>query len=100
MSSSEPSDHDCRNRESWGADAPNWVAPARSAWAKSEPSWGIWVPHGELIQVLRDSGLTIERLVEVRAPEGGTIYDPRWAFVTHDWARCWPSEEIWVWRKP
>ncbi len=51
------------------------------------------LPHGELIAVLRRNGLVVEELRELRAPEGG---DPgRWDFVTLDWARRWPSEEIW-----
>jgi SAM-dependent methyltransferase len=50
------------------------------------------LPHGEMIRLLRDSGFEIEGLVEIRAPEGGASgYD----FVTLDWARRWPCEEVW-----
>ena len=56
------------------------------------------LPAGELIDVLRDSGFEIERLVELYAPEDAEthkFYD----YVTADWARKWPAEEIWVARK-
>ncbi len=54
--------------------------------------------HGEWIDVLHDSGFELERLVELYAPtdaETHAYYD----FVTADWARKWPAEEIWVARK-
>jgi SAM-dependent methyltransferase len=50
------------------------------------------LPHGELIALLRDTGFEIEGLVEIQPPEGSTTaYD----FVTLDWARRWPCEEVW-----
>lgn len=51
------------------------------------------LPHGELIRVLRESGFEIEALHELQAPAGATS---RYDFVTPEWARRWPSEEIWV----
>jgi hypothetical protein len=56
------------------------------------------LPAGELIAILRDSSFEIERLIELYAPEAAqahTFYD----YVTPDWARQWPAEEIWVARK-
>ena len=45
---------------------------------------------------MRTAGFDIEDLVEVQAPAGAeTNYD----FVTAEWARRWPSEEIWRARK-
>jgi SAM-dependent methyltransferase len=52
--------------------------------------------HSRWIRVLRDSGFEIEDLVEVRPPEGATT---RYPFVTSEWARRWPSEELWKARK-
>jgi SAM-dependent methyltransferase len=53
-SSDELTEHAARNRASWDADAPNWVASGEAAWASSEPSWGIWaIPESEL-RVLPD----------------------------------------------
>jgi SAM-dependent methyltransferase len=56
------------------------------------------VPHGVMIDLLRQSGFAVERLVEIRPPEGSTI-DPRFQFVTLEWARQWPCEEVWIARK-
>jgi SAM-dependent methyltransferase len=54
------------------------------------------VPHGEMIALLRDSGFEVEALTELRPPEHATTtYD----FVTIEWARKWPSEEVWRARK-
>src|SRR5215204_1752468 len=51
------------------------------------------LPHGEMLRVLRAAGFDIEALHELRAPEGAsTPYE----FVTPEWARRWPCEEIWV----
>ena len=55
------------------------------------------LPYGEWIRLLCANGLLVEDLVEIQAPEGG---DPgQWDFVTAEWARRWPSEEIWKARK-
>jgi SAM-dependent methyltransferase len=53
------------------------------------------VPHGELIDLLRASGFSIERLVEVQAPADAVTHE-QYDYVTADWARKWPCEEIWV----
>jgi SAM-dependent methyltransferase len=52
--------------------------------------------HGDWIRLLRRSGLEIEDLIEVRPPESATT---RYPFVTLDWARQWPCEEVWKVRK-
>ncbi len=54
--------------------------------------------HGEWIDVLRANGFEIERLVELRAPEGAETHE-FYDAVSADWARKWPAEEIWVARK-
>ena len=56
------------------------------------------LPHGELIDVLRDNGLAVERLIELYAPEDAVTH-PYYDSVTAEWARKWPAEEIWVARK-
>jgi SAM-dependent methyltransferase len=50
------------------------------------------LPHGELIALLRSSGFEVEGLTEIRPPAGATT---RYGFVTLEWARRWPSEELW-----
>lgn len=52
--------------------------------------------HGDWIRLLRGSGFEIEDLVEVRPPEDAATHYP---FVTREWARKWPSEEVWKVRK-
>ncbi len=55
------------------------------------------VSHGEMIRLLVGGGFAVEELLELQAPEDG---DPgQWDFVTLEWARQWPSEEIWKARK-
>jgi SAM-dependent methyltransferase len=56
------------------------------------------LPHGELIDLLRANGFTVERLLELYAPEGAETHT-YYAYVTAEWASKWPSEEIWVARK-
>jgi len=55
--------------------------------------------HGDMIRVLRSSGFDVETLHELQAPAAAETH-PYYDFVTADWARKWPSEEIWVARKP
>jgi len=52
--------------------------------------------HSDWIRLLRRSGFEIEDLVELRPPAGATT---RFRFVTFEWARQWPSEEVWKARK-
>ena len=52
--------------------------------------------HGDWIRLLRHCGFEIEDLVEVRPPVGATSPYP---FVTLEWARQWPCEEVWKARK-
>jgi len=54
------------------------------------------LPHGELIAVLRASGFEIEELLEVRPPEGS---EPFVNYATLEWARKWPTEDVWKVRK-
>jgi SAM-dependent methyltransferase len=48
---------------------------------------------GSWIRLLRANGFTIEDLVELRAPDG--VEGSSYTFVTADWARQWPHEEVW-----
>jgi len=48
--------------------------------------------HGDWIRLLRRAGFEIEELVEVRPEPHATT---RYPFVTLDWARQWPCEEVW-----
>jgi hypothetical protein len=54
--------------------------------------------HGDLIRVLRSSGFELLDLYEIFASEDATTHE-HYDYVTADWARQWPSEEIWRVRK-
>jgi SAM-dependent methyltransferase len=53
--------------------------------------------YGDWIRLLRGNGFEVLDLIEIRAPEDaeGVKYN----MVDADWARRWPSEEIWKARK-
>jgi SAM-dependent methyltransferase len=56
------------------------------------------LPHGEWIRLLRANGFEVEGLHEVQAPEGAA--DPvYYDYVTVEWGRRWPAEEIWAARR-
>ena len=55
--------------------------------------------HGDMFRVLRDTGFEVEALVELFAPADAKTHE-YYEFVTADWARKWPAEEIWAARKP
>ncbi len=54
--------------------------------------------HGEWIGLLRENGFEIEALHELRAPPEAQDH-PYYDYVKADWAKRWPSEEIWAARK-
>jgi SAM-dependent methyltransferase len=54
--------------------------------------------HGDWIRALRRAGFDVEDLVELQAPADAADH-PYYDFVTAEWARRWPAEEIWVARK-
>ncbi|MDX6486453.1 MAG: hypothetical protein QOF43_1606 [Gaiellaceae bacterium] len=56
------------------------------------------IAHGEWIRLLRENGFEIEALHELR-PHEDAVDPGYYDFVTVDWARQWPAEEIWVARK-
>jgi SAM-dependent methyltransferase len=51
--------------------------------------------YGDWIRLLRSNGFDVERLVEIHSPEGAEPHRFE-ALPTPEWARRWPSEEIWV----
>jgi SAM-dependent methyltransferase len=54
--------------------------------------------HGDMVRLLRDSGFEVEGLWEIQASESAedhAYYD----FVSAEWARKWPAEELWKARK-
>ena len=54
--------------------------------------------YGDWIRLLRANAFEILDLIEVRAPEGATMHSEP-GLAGPEWARQWPSEEIWRARK-
>ena len=52
--------------------------------------------HGDWVRLLRASGFEVEDLLEVRPHATATT---RYPFVTLDWSRQWPCEEVWKARR-
>lgn len=57
-----------------------------------------YIAHGEWIHVLGRHGFEIVALHELQAPPDAEDH-PHYDFVSADWARQWPSEDIWQARK-
>lgn len=66
-------------------------APARIEWPDDQ-GIGFYPSHGTWIRLLRTAGFMIEDLVELRPSPTATS---RYPFVTLEWARQWPCEEVW-----
>jgi SAM-dependent methyltransferase len=60
-------------------------------------SVNFYLPHGKTIELLRDTGFDVEDLIEIQAPEGS---ESRYTLATPEWARKWPTEDVWKARKP
>ena len=70
----------------------------RIKWPDGSDGTEYHLSHGDWIRLLRANGFDIEDLIEVQAPadaKSPVYYD----FVTAEWGRQWPAEEIWVARK-
>jgi SAM-dependent methyltransferase len=52
--------------------------------------------YGDWIRLLRANDFEVTDLIELRPPEGSVT---RYEWITLDWARKWPSEEVWKARK-
>lgn len=81
-------EHVRRNRAFWDAEAAHYVAGGERAWARAEPSWGIWqVPESRVGLLPPD--LAGKDVIELEP----------YRYVTLEWARKWPTEEIWKARR-
>ncbi|MCX6364024.1 MAG: hypothetical protein NTW58_07630, partial [Actinobacteria bacterium] len=85
------------------ADAPpcdqlirDYFGMHRLEWS-NDPSVEFHLGYGDWIRLLRANCFEIEDLIEVRPAADATSRFADW--VTRDWARRWPSEEIWKARK-
>jgi SAM-dependent methyltransferase len=67
----------------------------RMTW-ETDPGVEFHLGHGEWLRLLRGAGFEVEDMIEVYAPEGA---QPDHEFVTPEWARKWPVEEVWFARR-
>jgi SAM-dependent methyltransferase len=70
----------------------------RFEWSDVDEGVEYHLSHGDWISLLRDNGFEILDLIEIQAPPDAEA-NLRYDFVTAEWARRWPSEEIWRARK-
>jgi hypothetical protein len=63
----------------------------------SDDSVNFSLGYGDWIRVLRANDFEIENLVELWPAEGATAED--FPYATNEWARQWPTEEVWFARK-
>lgn len=68
----------------------------RFDWDDDPPTVEFHLSHGDWIRLLRANGFEILDLIELRPAEDATT---RYPWVTAEWARRWPSEEVWRVRK-
>jgi len=61
-----------------------------------DPGVEFHLSHGDWIRLLRRSEFEVEDLIEIRPPAEAST---RYPFVTLEWARQWPCEEVWKARK-
>ncbi len=89
----------CMSPEDGVAATEHLLRPAfgmyRVEWP-NDPGVEFHLSHGDWIRLLRRSGFEVEDLIEVRPALGATS---RYSFVTLEWARKWPCEEVWKARK-
>ena len=70
----------------------------RFDWTHDDDGIAFWLAHGDWIRLLRANGLDVLDLIEIY-PAAGAVTHEFYDYVPAEWARQWPSEEIWVARK-
>lgn len=69
----------------------------RIEWDDTPPSVEYCLPHGKMIDLLHACGFEIEALIEVQAPASAEV--TQFDYMRPEWAKQWPSEDIWRVRK-
>jgi SAM-dependent methyltransferase len=69
----------------------------RFEWPDDPNSVEFHISHGDMFRLLTASGFDVTDLIEIRPPEGAGTRWPNIATV--EWARQWPSEEVWKARR-
>jgi len=70
----------------------------RLEWTDEDPGVEFHLGTSDMLHVLQRSGFELVDFVEIFAPETAKDH-PRYDYVPSEWAKRWPSEEIWRMRK-
>ena len=70
----------------------------RIEWEGDDEGVNYHLAHGDWIRILRGNGFDVLALHELRAPADAPTHE-FYDFVSADWARRWPAEEVWHARK-
>lgn len=68
----------------------------KSNWPDCPGETEFHLTHGDWIALLRANGFSVERLLELQAPPDARS---TFAWANPEWARQWPTEEVWIARK-
>ncbi len=86
-----------------GKVQPSLQRPQRSLhrleWSDDDPGVEFHPGTSDMLHELQRSGFELLDFIEVFAPETAEDH-PRYDYVPSEWAKQWPSEEIWRLRKP
>lgn len=64
----------------------------KQRWEFSSEEVEFHLSHGAWVELLRDNGFTVERLLELGAPKNS---ESRYGWADPEWAAKWPTEEVW-----
>ena len=74
----------------------HWPQARTLVWARpGETGTEFHLAHGDWIRLLRATGFEVEDLIELQAPADAMTHG-YYDFVSAEWARRWPAEEMWV----
>lgn len=66
----------------------------RVSWP-DDPGTEYHLSHGAWIRLLRANGFAVEDLIELQVPAEARTHE-YYAFISAEWGRRWPAEELWV----
>ena len=70
----------------------------RLEWTDDDPGVEFHLGTSDMLHLLQRSGFELVDFVEIFAPDTAEDH-PRYDYVPSEWAKRWPSEEIWRLRK-
>ena len=70
----------------------------RFDWTSDNDGIAFWLAHGDWIRLLRANAFDVLDLIEIY-PAADAVTHEFYDYVPAEWAKQWPSEEIWVARK-